>query len=135
MIHVKNYFSQPGQVRFIAQAQDFPNGHIVEAGIDRFYVTDSTTVGITETSGSKITMQVFPNPVNDRLNFHWKIPENTSPISIEIVDISGRIIQSQSLSNNEGETQIAVDFPSGVYFVRMNANNHTLKTERFVVMH
>ena len=133
MIHVKNYFSQPGQVRFIAQAQDFPNGHIVEAGIDRFYVTDSTTLAIAEINGFKNSLQVYPNPVNDRLNFQWRVSENTSSISMEILDISGRIIKSQALINNEGEIQIAVDFPAGIYFVRLNANNRILKTERFVV--
>ena len=132
-IHVTNYFSQPGQVRFIAQAQDFPNGHIVEAGIDRFYVTDSTTLAITETNGYNNSLQVYPNPVNDESNFQWRISENTSSPSMEILDISGRIIKSQSLSNNEGKIQIAVDFPAGVYFVRLNANNRILKTERFVV--
>lgn len=134
-IHVKNYFNQPGQVRFIAQAQDFPSGHIVEAGIDRFYVTDSITLGIAETSGFKNVLQVFPNPVNDRLNFNWGIFENTSSLSLEILDISGRIIKSQALLNNEGKIQLAVDFPAGIYFVRLNANNRTLKTERFVVVH
>jgi hypothetical protein len=133
MIHVKNYFSQPGQVRFIAQAQDFPNGHIVEAGIDRFYVIDSSAIGIAEISGSMNSLQVFPNPVNDKLNFHWKIAENTSSLSMEILDISGRIIKSQTLSGNDGNIQIAVDFPAGIYFVRLNTNNRTLKTERFVV--
>ena len=52
---------------------------------------------------------------------------------MEILDISGRIIKSQALINNVGEIQIAVDFPAGIYFVRLNANNRILKTERFVV--
>jgi choice-of-anchor B domain-containing protein len=132
-IQVKNYFNQPGQVRFIAQAQDFPNGHIVEAGIDRFYVTDSATLGLPNNLVNTNTLHVFPNPVNDRLNFQWKISDIASSISLEILDISGRIINSQILSNIEGKIQIAVDFPAGVYFVRLNANNRTLKTDRFVV--
>jgi hypothetical protein len=133
MIQVKNYFSQPGQVRFIAQAQDFPNGHIVEAGIDRFYVIDSSAVGIAEAIGINNSLQVYPNPVNDKLNFHWKISENTSLLTMEILDISGRIVKSQTLSGNEGNIQIAVDFPAGIYFVRLNVNNRLLKTERFIV--
>jgi hypothetical protein len=69
------------------------------------------------------------------LNFNWKISENTSLLSIDILDISGRIVKSQIVSNNVGEIQLDVDFPSGVYFARLNANNRTLKTERFVVVH
>jgi hypothetical protein len=133
MIQVKNYFSQPGQVRFIAEAHDFPNGHIVEAGIDRFYLTDSAILGLSNNFVNVNTLHVYPNPVNDRLNFNWKISENTSSFSIEILDISGRIVKSQIVSNNVGEIQLAIDFPAGIYFVRLNANNRTLKTERFVV--
>jgi hypothetical protein len=135
MIHVKNYFSQPGQVRFIAEAHDFANGHIVEAGIDRFYVIDSITTRLSSSPIASNVLQVFPNPANDRLNFNWKVSNNSPTLSIDILDLSGRIIKSQTLTNNEGAIQLSVDFPAGIYFVRLISNQRTLKTERFTVVH
>lgn len=135
LIHVKNYFNQPGQVRFIAEAQDFANGHIVEAGIDQFYVTDSIITGLSSSLKSTNSLQVFPNPVKDRLNFNWKVSDNRSALSLDILDLSGRIIKSQTLTSKEGVIQLPVDFPAGIYFVRLISNQHTLKTERFTVSH
>jgi uncharacterized repeat protein (TIGR01451 family) len=75
-------------------------------------------VGVDESQRLPGSVELFPNPVVDQLKFNTVLTID----NIEIYDLSGRIVQSLAVSNNQ--VKIA-DLPSGTYFVKLHASGIT----------
>lgn len=75
--------------------------------------------------------KIYPNPINDQLNLF--LPGELLK-SIEIYDITGKIIFNQKFENGvDGyDFFIPIDKPSGVYFIRV-ALEGCVKTKRFIL--
>lgn len=63
---------------------------------------------------------MYPNPVKDVLTI--QVEELLLGASIELLDLSGRILKSARISSLISHFEIQ-DFPSGVYFIRINLTN------------
>ena len=135
LIKVHDYFAVPGQVRFIAEAVDNPNGHILEAGIDKFYVIDSFTVNTPVTAIDEITLQAFPVPAEDVVNVRWQVQEHSTNLTMRVTDISGRVIDILPILGNEGVISLGAKLPSGVYLVQLFDAGSCLKTTRIIMSH
>ena len=79
-------------------------------------------------------LSVYPNPSSETVYIKWN--GNASKIeSIQIIDVSGRLVSSQNrLNNSNGLTTIDVGaFKSGLYFVSLVQENGSTKTSSLVV--
>jgi choice-of-anchor B domain-containing protein len=132
---LRDFIAQPQLVRFIVQAQDFPNGHILEAGLDRFYVSDSFTVNLPNTFSNEGVLNAYPNPSSEAVSIRWKMNESSALLQLQLVDMSGRLVQQQRLNGMEGITQIGAELPSGVYIVRLCSDGRALSNKRIVLTH
>ena len=65
-------------------------------------------------------VNVFPNPASSELNLAWK---NTTPTSIELRDLSGKVVYSNTIIAESKLTIKTTDFASGVYILKVRANN------------
>lgn len=81
------------------------------------YYCCESLADITEESILDANIRVFPNP-NDG-QFTVDLGEEMTEFSIEIRDLNGRVIHSNSYINSS-EVQINLEQPSGVYFVQVN---------------
>jgi DNA/RNA endonuclease YhcR with UshA esterase domain len=94
------------------------------------------TTGITTVrSLNGFKTSIFPNPVQETLNLEIN-SETVNEITISIIDISGKTIQTQTLNNIQGETKHLIDVTNlsqGTYFVTFNVNG-VLTFERIVKM-
>lgn len=73
-------------------------------------------------------LTIFPNPIQDILRFETDIEINT----VEIVDLTGRILQKTSISNNERKIDIS-RLNSGMYIAVFYANGLNIKKKICVV--
>ncbi len=73
-----------------------------------------------------ITFNIYPNPCKDELKIN--ILSNNMGISAQILDITGRVISTQALSNNIINTS---ELSKGIYFIRVFNENNTL-TKKFI---
>ena len=79
-------------------------------------------------------INLFPNPTNDRLYIRSD-KSVSSLVSIDITDVSGRVINHLALNTlvaNNTETIDVSNIASGVYFVKIKTANSQL-VERVVV--
>lgn len=76
-------------------------------------------------------MTLFPNPVNDLL--YLQLPSNlpnNSPLNVQIYDLMGRLVTSETLQNN---SVLVNQLPAGMYVLRLcNQNREQLSTGKFL---
>ncbi|HEX2786315.1 MAG TPA: T9SS type A sorting domain-containing protein [Ignavibacteria bacterium] len=102
-------------------------------------VIDNIVYGDTNSSSTNITnisniahdyqlSQNFPNPFNPSTKIKFQIPKS-SFVSLKIYDLIGREVETLVSENlNTGEYQVqwnASNFPSGVYFYKLQTDNLT----------
>ena len=79
---------------------------------------------------------IYPNPFNAQTTISYSVP-NTNYMELSIYDINGQKVHTLfNGTQNIGNYNIhwdAGEIPSGVYFVKLTANN-VIKTQRITLM-
>lgn len=72
----------------------------------------------------------FPNPAQDVLKVEYA--GSSKPSKIEILDLNGRVLQSQDLAQGEGATEFQIsDLSNGVYLLRIQQDGQVLTTKKW----
>lgn len=70
---------------------------------------------------------IYPNPTSDEISIALK-NYKIQTISVEILDISGRILKRDNKTVTEGENSIPLkltDYQSGLYFIKLSIDGHS----------
>ena len=72
-------------------------------------------------------LQNYPNPFNPKTTIKYAVPQSGS-VSLVVYDVLGKeiatLLSNEQMEFGEHETQFnASNFPSGVYFYRLNVND------------
>ncbi|MFT5847823.1 MAG: hypothetical protein ACJARX_000780 [Psychroserpens sp.] len=74
---------------------------------------------------------MFPNPVKDKVTIRTNA--NTfGTITINIIDLQGKLILEQHISEGNTVELDITDLQSGLYFVKLNANNKRIVKKRII---
>lgn len=93
---------------------DAAPGHLVEGGLDQFYVDE--TIGISE-SQRETSIAVYPNPASAE-TFQVHIADMFNNASLRITDISGKtVVQEIAITRNL--TSVNSPSQSGIYLVEL----------------
>lgn len=93
-----------------------------------------STVGVKEVQGTLNNLSLFPNPVNDVLQINLSLSKAQS-ITIEMVDVSGRVLYTRAKNAAVGDVNEKVDvrnFPKGTYLIKINGENVS-ETKKIVI--
>lgn len=93
-----------------------------------------STVGVKEVKGTLSNLSLFPNPVNDVLQINLSLSQAHS-ITIEMLDVSGKVIYIKTKNAAFGELNEKVDvknFPKGTYLIKINGENVS-ETKKIVI--
>jgi hypothetical protein len=95
---------------------------------DRFELRFQTsTLGTDDFDAEGIS--VYPNPASNVFNVDFG-PNIGRFDSLELFDISGRLVAKQAISNQLEQTQLDVNaFSSGVYLLKVSSNREQLTTK------
>lgn len=86
-----------------------------------------TSIGLTEFESQQLS--VYPNPSNGRFTVSSNLSQ---PVSIEIVDATGRLISSYPNITN-GKTEIEIEnVSSGIYFIRFKVDDR-VDTQKLMI--
>ena len=79
---------------------------------------------------------VYPNPADGLLNIDLELEHNQGDdVSIEVIDINGKVIQLQQVQLTRGYNHLEVDLseiPSGVYMINFAGTKDYIKESRIV---
>ncbi len=119
------------EMRIHFETSDFdPTGHIVEAGVDAFAVTD----GIVSTSepAALIDWQTSPNPFEAEVLVTYQLPEEYREADLSVYDLWGRKLQQYRLANGQSQLTVGQNLPSGLYLLQISADGQLLATKKVV---
>lgn len=108
-------------------------------GGNNLYIDDiniGNTFGIStpEYATTNIGLTIFPNPSDGIFTVRYHANE-AEQSSLEVVDLTGRVIYQRAIKNQEGfhnETIQLQHLPAGMYFVNMIINNKKI-TEKVII--
>ena len=84
---------------------------------------DTSTTGIQNPALSGVNnLQVYPNPVTDKLRFDLPTQSQNATLNVAVSDMTGRVVlEQQATASNGGYSVNVIDLPSGVYILQMQA--------------
>ncbi|MBL0083082.1 MAG: T9SS type A sorting domain-containing protein [Saprospiraceae bacterium] len=87
---------------------------------------------VSEVNTDLADLRLAPNPVKDQL--HITVPEHGfKPLNIEIFDLTGKMLQSQSWQGSQRTTGIGVEsLKTGAYVVRCTAEDAAPLVKKFI---
>ena len=75
--------------------------------------------------------EVFPNPGSSTINIRMDLPEGLQISSIRMVDILGRVVKEEVVSNSYLEKINVADLSNGVYLIELHSDDLSL-IKRFI---
>ena len=117
---------------FLSQSNGGLKGEVIYTGTygrgtfrSTSYANEFWPVSVNETKKSNTQLTVYPNPVVDVANVKFDANE-TSYGTLQIMNLTGRILRKQQVHLNAGENKISVDMTGlskGIYMIHMNSSN------------
>jgi hypothetical protein len=96
--------------------------------------TSCTDIGVREQSGV-LPLLLSPNPTSDILNVHVGGYSLSKDAALQIIDLGGRIVSTNSIPANNTTYMMRVDeLPAGNYVVRLMNDGGVVATGTVVVM-
>jgi choice-of-anchor B domain-containing protein len=133
-IRVKD-FVLPGQaMRISFDAVDANPGHIVEAALDVFQITENPFSGI-ETISKESRLLVYPNPVRgSKPQVKYNLSgEMESDAKIIVYNITGSSVYEKSISALAGTEALDFTPAPGMYFIKLSNGNSNTPAVKMVV--
>jgi choice-of-anchor B domain-containing protein len=128
---LSDYIEVNNQIRLILETSDDQTnefGHIVEAGIDAFLVTEGETSSIIGLNDN-LKLSYYPNPFSQDITLEYELESSTNA-SIQVFDVLGSLRSHRKLNQPKGTISLGSDLASGIYFINMVTSDneyHTIK--------
>lgn len=95
----------------------------------------SENVGLDELGSTKSLFNLYPNPATTEITLVALTEEWTTALELEIIDLTGRVVQTLQTLPGQTTTSIATSrLPEGMYTLRVSSEQKMLDQLRFVVI-
>lgn len=124
-ISITDYISLTNNMRVYFQVND-ASGTALEALVDLFQISDSTTVSVDLINTQNINIQYYPNPFEQNIRIDYEVEQNSAKnMSLEVFNALGQSIETQIIPSISGSLELGTNWEAGIYFVKLG--NQTLK--------
>ncbi|MEP7321010.1 MAG: CHRD domain-containing protein [Saprospiraceae bacterium] len=111
----------------------FPNGEI-RGQITKTLQDDCNTVSIYEVKGIRLSVKIYPNPMNETVHLDFESNESFEG-KVMITDLLGRRMYIQDTKVQRGQNQLLIqagNLNTGLYFIQLADKNRVLFSERVI---
>jgi len=126
-LRVSRYLDPLALDRIEIRVEDRSVSNILEAGLDGFFVSEGSFIGLEELDEEKAFL-VYPNPVGELLNVQLRTDQF---LSAELYDISGRKLVVAPLKQGTQHFDLS-PFPSGIYVLRMIRKDGVIEQSKVI---
>lgn len=122
-LKVSDFIAPTATMKLIVRTEDNNPGHLVEAGFDKFSVTEGP-LGIAENALNAATVSASPNPFTTETTISYAVSSRLDAnASLVVTDITGRVVEARALSQAKGTVLLNRSINSGIYFVTLINGN------------
>jgi choice-of-anchor B domain-containing protein len=129
---VKNYLPLTDSMTVAFRVADADPGHVVEGAVDNFRLIDLALPNAVQDIANNWTVKAFPNPFNTALNIDYQLDKDAKNATIKVINTLGQVLEAQNLKNTEGSLSLGLGLPTGVYFIKIEANGKASRAVRVV---
>ncbi|MFC5271458.1 T9SS type A sorting domain-containing protein [Adhaeribacter terreus] len=126
-------FAQKGGIQVGLESsvkEAYDNGNGTANLIDNVQIIRTHYTGIKENI-LQSNVVVFPNPSNGLFNL--KVPTTTRNFSVEVMDLTGKLVKQQTVTNNSGSTQLNLNGTAkGIYILKI-ASEGNVATRKLII--
>ncbi|MEM6698039.1 MAG: T9SS type A sorting domain-containing protein, partial [Bacteroidota bacterium] len=97
------------------------SGHLVEAGIDQFKISEGDMTSSVEQVVTEDHFMVSPNPFSENLQLEIK-DVNFQNARLEIYDINSRLLYQQQIQQTTTTVDLPNNLPKGSYWIRLSVD-------------
>ncbi|MEL6942228.1 MAG: choice-of-anchor B family protein [Bacteroidota bacterium] len=120
--NLKEFMELTDNMRILFEITDLEDsGHLVEAGIDQFIITEGDMTSSIDETIAESTFSVYPNPFSDDLQLEIK-DLNFTNARFEIYDVNARLLYQQQIKQTTTLVELPVNLPKGSYWIRLNVD-------------
>lgn len=112
-----DYIALSDSMVFSVETADKGNPHLLEAGIDGFFVIDHILVDNERLLEEKVDLTVFPNPFSSELSVRFSLSQKRESVLLRVLNSMGQPIREWRVSAQDTELSFGSDWPSGIYFL------------------
>ena len=91
-----------------------------------------TAMGINENIDN-LSFKIFPNPNNGNMTIKYTLRQSDKG-SIRIYDVTGKLIEENSLNSNDNQMQITSTLDLGIYLYQIIVNDRIVKSDKMVII-
>ena len=115
-------------MQIIFAAQDRPGGHLVEAAVDAFLVTDGMPTATNSPFEALASFQAFPNPFGETITLDFEFDSNFKTAQIRVFNLLGQLVETQPMNPTTEKIEVGQNWQEGVYFISLEVEGRTAQT-------
>lgn len=121
-IPIADYITVTNNMRVYFQVND-SSGTALEALVDLFEISDSSTVAVDLIPTQDINVQYYPNPFEQNIRIDYTIDHNNAAQSIplEVYNALGQSIEKRMIPSTAGSLELGDRWEAGIYFIRLGS--------------
>lgn len=125
---IKEKISLTSQMKLIVEATDNAPGHLVEAGLDYFFIEEYVGNNIEELA--KPSLKAWPNPFSGEIIL--ELINADGQYLLSMVDITGRIILQKEITGGNQKFNLQPQVTQGLYFLNIYQNGSLVDTQKVI---
>jgi choice-of-anchor B domain-containing protein len=126
---VSDYTSATTNLKLEVKAEDYNPGHLLEAGVDLFRVTDGNLfLSVNENTITNQPVLAFPNPANTILNL---LSVSDELESVQLIDMTGKVLLNNKL-NSTNATISLEGISNGIYSLKATLKSGKTSVQKIV---
>ncbi len=129
---VKNYLPLTDSMTVTFRIADSDPGHLVEGGVDNFRLVDLALPNAVQNLTDAWQLKAYPNPFNQSINLDFKLDGGIKSAVVKVINALGQVVERQKLPYTEGVVSLGLDVPTGVYFIKIEAEGKESPVVRVV---
>jgi choice-of-anchor B domain-containing protein len=132
ILKIKNYLPLTDSMTVTFQAFDSDPGHLVEAALDNFRLIDLALPNAVQNFAETWKLTAYPNPFTQSLSIDYQLDKTSKNAEIKVLNALGQVVEAKKVLYTEGSFSIGFGLPTGVYFVKIEAEGKVSKAIRVV---
>jgi choice-of-anchor B domain-containing protein len=113
-------------------ADSAPNLNITEGAVDNFRLTDAAFPNAVQDFAETWRLTAYPNPFTQSLSIDYQLDKTSKNAEIKVLNALGQVVEAKKVLYTEGSFSVGFGLPTGVYFVKIEAEGKVSKAIRVV---